>query len=107
MNVMPSLSSRWIALQLELHLLAQLQVERAERLVEQQHARPVDERARERDALALAARELDRLALRRASASRTSRSASLRARGALALADALDHQPVGDVLGDVMCGNSA
>ena len=41
---------------------AQLQVERAERLVEQQHLRPVDERARERDALALAARELDRLA---------------------------------------------
>ena len=50
-------------LQLELHLLAQLQVERAERLVEQQHARPVDERAGERDALLLAARQLARLAV--------------------------------------------
>ena len=47
-------------LQLELHLLAQLHVERAERLVEQQRRGPVDERARERDALLLAARELAR-----------------------------------------------
>ena len=50
-------------LQLDLHLLAQLQVERAERLVEQQHPRRVDDRARERDALALAAGELRRLAV--------------------------------------------
>ena len=50
-------------LELDLHLLAQLQVERAERLVEQQDARAVDDRARERDALALAARELGRLAV--------------------------------------------
>ncbi len=49
-------------LQLELHLLAQLHVERAERLVEEQRRRPVDERARERDALLLAARELPRAA---------------------------------------------
>ena len=48
-------------LELDLHLLAQLQVERAERLVEQQHRRPVDERAGQRDALALPARELVRL----------------------------------------------
>ena len=46
-----SLSSR-------LHLGAQLEVERAERLVEQQHLRPVDERTCERDALLLAARQL-------------------------------------------------
>src|SRR5262249_22910810 len=46
------------ALEEELHLLAQLQVERAERLVEQQHLGPVDERPGERDALALAAGEL-------------------------------------------------
>ena len=45
-------------LQLELHLLAQLHVEGAERLVEEQRRGPVDERARERDALLLAAREL-------------------------------------------------
>ena len=51
------------ALQLELHLAAQLEVERRERLVEQQRARVVHERARERDALALAAGELARLAL--------------------------------------------
>ena len=48
------------ALELDLHLLAQLEVERAERLVEQQHARAVDDRAGERDALALAAGELRR-----------------------------------------------
>ena len=44
--------------ELDLQPLAQLQVERAERLVEQQHRRPVDERARDGDALLLAAREL-------------------------------------------------
>jgi hypothetical protein len=49
-------------LQEELHLLAQLQVERPERLVEEEHARVVDERAREGDALLLPARELPRLA---------------------------------------------
>jgi hypothetical protein len=51
------------ALQEELHLLAQLQVERAERLVEEQHLGPVDERAGERHPLALAAGELPGLAL--------------------------------------------
>ena len=50
------------ALELDLHLLAQLEVERAERLVEQQHLRAVDDRARERDALALAAGQLRRAA---------------------------------------------
>ena len=48
--------------QLELGLAAQLLVERRERLVEQQHARPLDQRARERHPLALAAGELVRLA---------------------------------------------
>ena len=50
--------------QLELGLLAQLLVERGERLVEEQHLRPLGERAGERHALALAARELVRVALR-------------------------------------------
>ena len=45
-------------------LLAHLGVERAERLVEQQHARLDGERARERDALALAARQLRGIAIR-------------------------------------------
>ena len=42
-------------LELLLHVLAQLQVERGERLVEQQHARPAHERARNGDALLLSA----------------------------------------------------
>ena len=49
-------------LQLALHLLAQLQVERAQRLVEQQHAGLVDQRARQGHALALAAGQLHRVA---------------------------------------------
>ena len=61
MKVRPSLLLQMH--QLELGLLAQLLVERGERLVEQQHARALDQRARERDALALAAGELMRLAL--------------------------------------------
>ena len=50
------------ALQLGLHLLAQLEVERAQRLVEEQDGGPVDERPRERDALRLAAGDLGGLA---------------------------------------------
>src|SRR6266566_9167176 len=49
--------------QLDLHLLAELEVEGPERFVEQQHFRAVHERPRERDALSLAAGELDRLAV--------------------------------------------
>ena len=49
-------------LELELHLLAQLEVERAERLVEQEHPWVTDDRARERDPLLLAAGQLARLA---------------------------------------------
>ncbi len=43
------------ALQLHLELLAELQVEGAERLVEEQHLGTVHERARERHALLLPA----------------------------------------------------
>jgi hypothetical protein len=50
-------------LQLALHLLAQLQVERAQRLVQQQHLRLADQRAGQGHALALAARQLPRPAL--------------------------------------------
>ncbi len=52
-------------LQLDLQLLAHLEVERAERLVEEQDARVHHERTCERDALLLAARELARLPLPR------------------------------------------
>ena len=45
-------------LELELHLLAELEVERAERLVEEEHGRAVDEGPGERDALLLAAGHL-------------------------------------------------
>ena len=51
-------------LQLVLHLPSQLQVERAERLVEQQHRRLDHQRARQRHALPLAAGKLVRLACR-------------------------------------------
>src|SRR5205085_11511150 len=47
----------------ELHLLSELQVERAERLVEQEHPRAAHQGAGERDPLLLAARELPRLAV--------------------------------------------
>ena len=67
-------------LELDLHLLAQLQVEGAERLVEQQHLGPVDEGPGQRDALALAAGELVGLAA--AVAGQPDRSERLR--GALA-----------------------
>ena len=49
------------ALELELHLAAQLEVEGAERLVEEQHLGVVDQRAGHGDALLLAAGELVRL----------------------------------------------
>ena len=51
------------ALELVLHVLAQPQVERAQRLVEQQHLGAVDQRAGDGHALLLAAGELVRLAL--------------------------------------------
>ena len=46
------------ALELDLHLLAQLEVQRAERLVEQQHLGPVHQGAGQGDPLALAAGQL-------------------------------------------------
>src|SRR4051794_7227746 len=49
-------------LELHLHLLAKLQVEGAERLIEEQHPWPVDDCAGKRDALTLATRQLARLA---------------------------------------------
>src|SRR3990172_5278235 len=50
-------------LQLDLHLLAQLEVEGAQRLVEEQHLGVIDERSGEGHPLLLAARELGRLAV--------------------------------------------
>src|SRR5260370_5441455 len=49
--------------QLELGLTAKLLVQRRKRLVQEEHARTLHQRARERDALAFSAGELMRLAL--------------------------------------------
>ena len=98
MNVIPT--SLLDALELDLHLLAQLEVERAERLVEEQDPGPVDERPGEGDALALAARELAGLAPLVAARGGPSRSASATRAAALGLGDLADHQPVADVVAD-------
>ncbi len=50
-------SSRLQPLQLDLHLFAQMRIQRRQRLVEQQHARLADDGAGKRDTLALATRE--------------------------------------------------
>ncbi len=50
-------------MQLELGMLTQLAIERAERLIQQQQLRTLDQRARQSHPLALAAGELVRLAL--------------------------------------------
>ena len=52
-NVIPT--SRWSALSSSCISLQELEVQGAERLVEEQHGGPVDQRPRERDALLLAA----------------------------------------------------
>jgi hypothetical protein len=51
------------ALQLELHLFSQLEIEGTERLVQEERGGPVDECARECDSLLLPARELSRFTL--------------------------------------------
>ena len=55
-------SRRCRLFQLDLHFFAQLQIERAQRLIEQQHLGLIDERTRQRDALTLAAGKLRRAA---------------------------------------------
>ena len=86
--------------QLDLHVLAQLAVERPERLVEQQHARAVHERARERDALLHAARELGRAVVGHVREAHQLEHLGDTA-AALVAADALAPQPVADVALDV------
>ena len=86
-------------LELDLHLLAELEVERPERLVEEQDARSIDERACERDPLPLAARQLARLApLVALEAHHPQRVGD--AGEAFRLGDLPDDQPVGDVVTD-------
>ena len=87
-------------LQLDLQALAQLEVERAERLVEQQDLGVVDERARERDALLLAPRELVRPAVGLAPRGRRARALRATRRSISSRATFLRLQPEGDVVAD-------
>ena len=86
-------------LQLDLQALAQLQVERAERLVEQQHLRQVDQRPRQRNPLLLAARELGRAPVGLGGEADPLQLGA-RPAGDLVLGDPLALQPEGDVVGD-------
>ena len=94
-------------LELDLELLAQLQVEGAERLVEQERPRRVDDRPRERDALALAAGELTRLAVAEALEPHEGEHlARLRLRRS-AFGTFFTRRPYSTFCCTVMCGNSA
>ena len=77
----------------EAQALAQVDVEVGERLVEQQQLGPRRERARERDALLLAAGELVRIAVATLVAARRCRAALRRARHARAAASARRPKP--------------
>ena len=95
------------ALELDLHFLAQLEVERAQRLVEQQHLGAVDQRARQRDPLALAAGQLRRPALAlRAQLHQLEHFARARCSRS-AFATPRTRGPYATFSSTVMCGNSA
>ncbi len=94
-------------LELDLQLLAQAQVERAERLVEQQRARAVDERAGERDALRLAAGELAGLALGEVAELHELERVARRACVTSSLETFLRSRPNATFFSTVRCGNSA
>ena len=92
---------------LDPHLLAQLGVEVRQRLVEEEHVGPDRERAGERDALLLAARELARQALRVAvEPHEPQRLLALRA-AISAFAEPAHLETEGDVLGDASCAGRA
>ena len=93
-------------LELDLHLLTELQVERAERLVEQQHLRPIHQRAGERHALPLPTGELGRLAAAEAAEADHLERSSTRARRS-SFGTFLTRRPYATFSATVMCGNSA
>ena len=99
--VMPS--SRWICADLLAQADADLGVERRQRLVEQQHARARRQRAGQRDALLLAARQLEGIALAVAGEA-DELEHLLDARVALGLRLARDLEAEADVVGDVHVG---
>jgi hypothetical protein len=86
--------------QLELRVLTQLLVERAQGLIEQQQLGPLDQRARERHALLLAAGQLVRLALGEAAELHEFQHGG-HALGDLRLRHAVLLQAEGDILLDV------
>ena len=86
-------------LELALHLAAELEVQGAERLVEEQRRGTVDERAGERDALLLAAGELRRAALVEALEPHDPQRLA-HALGELSALDAAHPRAEGHVLGD-------
>ena len=93
-------------LQLHLHVLAELEIERTEGLVEQQHAWVIHEGAPERDSLLLTAGELLRLAL--GESGQTDELEHLgHAALQLILLHALPLEAERDVVLDVMCGKRA
>ena len=91
-------------LQLHLQALAELQVQRSERLVQQQDLRQVDERPGQRDPLLLAAGELVRPAVRLRREARHARAPPPRARSISRLGDLLAPKAEGDVLADAQVG---
>ncbi|MCY1285229.1 hypothetical protein D9M70_341560 [compost metagenome] len=91
------------ALEFQLHLPTQLLVQRAQRLVEQQHARTLDQRAGQRHPLTLAAGQLVRAA-RGEFLQVGGRQHGVHTLGDLVLGQALHLQAVGDVVAHVHGG---
>ena len=93
--------------QFGLHLLAQLAVERRERLVQQQHPRIEHQRAGDRDALLLAAGQLRRQPRRRSRRDAPDRAPRRPARLRSAALTLRMRSPKPTFCATVMCGNSA
>ena len=105
MNVSPT--DCWISFSSICICLAELEVERAERLVQEQDLRPVDERASERDPLALPAGELRRSCVRRTPESCTMRERLVHPSRRSSFGTRLTFRPYSTFSPTVMCGNSA
>ena len=94
-------------LQLRAHLEPQQRVEIGERLVHQQHGRLDGERARHRDALALAARELGRIAVEIAARCGAAPAARSTLRFTSACGAFCMRRPKATFSNTVMCGKTA